>query len=218
MYAVPTLFIVPGQPNVYLRFNFKFALETPHFLAPFFPAPAFTASQTALVVAQFKPVTFAKDQLLLTPGKTAEHYWFLETGWVRSFAVDPGGNDRTTQFYGPGGLVIDWPSFLLRQPSGEHFQALVACTAWQLDYEAFQQLFDTMPAFREAGRARLVANYFALQQHHLSRIVDPAKERYLRLLREHPQLVQQVPLRQIASYLDVTDTSLSRIRRELARG
>jgi CRP-like cAMP-binding protein len=187
-------------------------------LATFFPAPAFTAAETAAVVAEFKPVTFAKDQFLLTPGKTAQHYWFLETGWVRSFAVDPGGNDLTTQFFGPGELVIDWASFLLHQPSGERFQALVACTAWQLDHAAFQRLFHEMPAFREAGRARLVASYFALQQHHLSRIVDPAKERYRRLLRERPQLVQQVPLRQIASYLGVTDTSLSRIRRELAQG
>jgi ribosomal protein L10 len=46
-------------------------------------------------------------------------------------------------------------------------------------------------------------------------IIDPAKERYLSLVKEKPDLIQSVPLKQIATYLGITDTSLSRIRKEI---
>jgi hypothetical protein len=48
-------------------------------------------------------------------------------------------------------------------------------------------------------------------------ITDSAKDRYLRLQREQPQIIQQAPLKQVASYLGVTDTSLSRIRKEVTK-
>jgi hypothetical protein len=87
-----------------------------------------------------------------------------------------------------------------------------------LDFETFQQFFHSMEAFREAGRSRLVKSYFELKAHRVSLITDQAKDRYLRLLHERPELIQNVSLKHIASYLGVTDTSLSRIRKEVAKG
>lgn len=49
-------------------------------------------------------------------------------------------------------------------------------------------------------------------------ITETAKDRYLSLQQEQPELLQQVPLKYIASFLGITDTSLSRIRKEIARG
>ena len=71
-------------------------------------------------------------------------------------------------------------------------------------------------AFREIGRTRLINNYFELKNHSVSVITDPAKERYLNLIKTKPSIVQNVPLKQIATYLGITDTSLSRIRNEIA--
>jgi hypothetical protein len=62
----------------------------------------------------------------------------------------------------------------------------------------------------------LVNNYFELKNYSVSIIADPAKERYLNLLKTKPDIVQNVPLKQIATYLGITDTSLSRIRKEIA--
>jgi hypothetical protein len=77
------------------------------------------------------------------------------------------------------------------------------------------KLFSIEP-FREVGRTRLVNNYFELKTHTVSVIADPAKDRYLNLLKAKPDIVQNVPLKQIATYLGITDTSLSRIRKEIA--
>jgi hypothetical protein len=73
----------------------------------------------------------------------------------------------------------------------------------------------TIEAFREVGRTRLVNNYFELKNHSVSIIADPARDRYINLLKSKPDIVQNVPLKQIATYLGITDTSLSRIRKEI---
>ena len=72
-------------------------------------------------------------------------------------------------------------------------------------------------AFREVGRTRLVQNYFELKNHSISIVADHAKDRYLSLLKEKPELVNNVPLKHLATYLGITDTSLSRIRSEVAK-
>jgi hypothetical protein len=52
----------------------------------------------------------------------------------------------------------------------------------------------------------------------IAMITEPATARYLRLIKEKPILIQQAPLKHIASYLGITDTSLSRIRKEIVHG
>lgn len=176
----------------------------------------FTQEELDQILPQFKSIHFAKGDFLLQRDRTAHHYWFLEQGFARSFAIDPEGNDVTTHFYGPGDIIIDWPSFFMRTPTKEGTQALTDCRCWQLDFETFQQLFHSIEAFRESGRARLVKSYFELKRHSISLITDPAKDRYLRLITDKPEIVQNVSLKQIASFLGITDTSLSRIRKEIA--
>lgn len=175
-----------------------------------------TPEETAQVIPHFKRISFEKNDYLLEAGKTAGHYWFVESGFIRSFVIDSEGNDITTNFYSVGEIVIDWPSFFLRSPTRENIQALSDCVCWQLDFDTFQTLFHSIQNFREQGRTTLVSSYFALKRHSISMIADQAKERYLRLLKEKPHIVQNVSLKHIATYLGVTDTSLSRIRKEIA--
>lgn len=186
------------------------------FLATIFDDVSFTRQDLDRIVPAFRKVEFRKNDYLLREGDLARDYWFVEEGIVRSFAVDPAGNDVSTGFFTRGDIVIDWPSFFLHRHTKENIQALTPCICWQLDFEAFQQLFHDIPSFREAGRARLVGSYFDLKRYSVSMIVDLARDRYMTLLRDKPDIVRSVSLKHIASYLGITDTSLSRIRKELA--
>lgn len=187
-------------------------------LEAIFTPKDFTAEQLSTILSHFNKKEFTKGEYLLQEGKTAHYYWFVQSGFVRSFAIDTEGNEVSTNFYTVGDIVIDWPSFFMRTPTKENIQALTDCVCWQLDFETFQQLFHSIKAFREAGRARLVQSYFELKRHSTSLITDQAKDRYLRLMEEKPQILQNVPFKQIATYLGITDTSLSRIRKEVAEG
>jgi CRP-like cAMP-binding protein len=187
-----------------------------HFLNNVFGKTDMTIEEKQIAISKFKQVTFEKNSFLLEEGKTANHYWFIESGFVRSYVVDTEGNDITTNFFSVGDIVIDWPSFFLRNPTRENIQALSDCVCWQLDFETFQELFHSIRNFREQGRTTLVGSYFALKRLSISMIADQAKDRYLRLIKEKPHVVQNVSLKHIATYLGITDTSLSRIRKEIS--
>jgi CRP-like cAMP-binding protein len=190
-------------------------MKNHHFLNNIFNETKFRQEELELIVPKFKKVEFTKNDFLLEEGKTANYYWFIESGFVRAFAIDTEGNDISTNFYSLGDIVIDWSSFFLRQPTRENIQALTDCICWQLDFETFQMLFNSIESFREQGRATLVESYFALKKQSISMISDQAKDRYIRLLKEKALILQNVSLKHIATYLGITDTSLSRIRKEV---
>jgi CRP-like cAMP-binding protein len=188
------------------------------FLSKVFSNSGMSDSELEIVSSKFTSVSFEKGAFLLSEGSTSHHYWFVESGFARSYVIDTEGRDITTNFYSVGDIVIDWPSFFLRAPTRENIQALTDCVCWQLDFATFQELFHGIQNFREQGRTTLVGSYFALKSRSISMIADQAKDRYLRLLREKPLIAQNVSLKHIATYLGVTDTSLSRIRKEIVAG
>ncbi|MBN9313627.1 MAG: Crp/Fnr family transcriptional regulator [Chryseobacterium sp. 39-10] len=191
-------------------------MQDDHFLKTIFSPTDFKESELALILPKFKQVKFEKKDFLLKEGKTENYYWFLESGFARSFVNDTNGSDITTNFYSSGEVVIDWSSFFLRNPTRENIQALTDCVCWALDFENFQQLFHSIETFREHGRRRLVSSYFALKNHSIAIIADQAKARYIQLLKDKPNIVRNVSLQHIATYLGITKYSLSRIRKEIS--
>jgi CRP-like cAMP-binding protein len=190
-------------------------MQEQHFLTTIFNEKNFAGEQLAQILHQYQRVEFAKNDFLIKENTTAAFYYFLETGYARSYAIDLEGNDISTKFFSTGDIVIDWHSYFLKTKCRENIQAITPCVAWKITFENFMKLFN-IEAFREVGRTRLVNNYFELKNHSVSVIADPAKDRYLNLLKSKPDIIQNVPLKQIATYLGITDTSLSRIRKEIA--
>jgi len=193
-------------------------MEEPHFLNHVFKADEFSVEELENIIPKFKKVVFSKNDYLLEEGKTENDYWFVERGFARSYVVDTEGKDITTNFYSEGDIIIDWTSFFLRNPTRENIQALTDCVCWQLDFNTFQELFHGIRSFREQGRTTLVNSYFSLKKQSVSMIADQALERYKKLLKDKPHIVQNISLKHIATYLGVTDTSLSRIRKEISGG
>lgn len=185
-----------------------------HFLTKIFSEQNFKSEDLEKILTQYQRLEFGKNDYLIKEGTTANFYYFLESGFARSYAIDLEGNDISTKFFSTTDMVIDWHSYFLKAKCRENIQAITPCVAWKITFEDFMKLFN-IEAFREVGRTRLVNNYFELKNHTVSVIADPAKDRYLNLLKEKPSIVQNVPLKQIATYLGITDTSLSRIRKEI---
>lgn len=174
----------------------------------------FNSEELELIESQFEAIEFAKNEELIEKGKTANYYYFLESGFLRSYTIDTEGNDITTKFFSASDIVIDWHSYFLKEPCKESIQALTKGRCWKIKFSDFMKLFH-IEAFREVGRTRLINNYFELKNHSISVIAEQAKDRYLNLMKEKPTIVQNVPLKHIATYLGITDTSLSRIRKEI---
>jgi CRP-like cAMP-binding protein len=169
------------------------------------------------IADRFEHKAIAKNQLHLTEGKIGDEYLFLEKGYMRAFAHDIAGNEVTTNFCSPGQVVFEVSSFFNRTRSKENIQALTDCEGWYITYKQLNDLFHALPEFREFGRWVLVKGFAELKTRTLSMITETAEERYEQLLKSNPEIFQHAPLKNIASYLGITDTSLSRIRKDLAR-
>lgn len=187
-----------------------------HFLNKIFAPCGITKEELAEIIPRYEKVVFQKNDYLLKQGEVERKYWFIESGFIRSYIIDTEGNEITFNLYGPEDVVIDYPSMFFFAPTRENIHALTDAVCWEISFNDFQELFNDILNFREQQRALLVGSYFALKEHSISLIADQAKERYLKLLKDKPQIIRNVSLKHIATFLGIKDTSLSRIRKEIA--
>lgn len=177
--------------------------------------PFFFPEELDEIFQAHEKVVFQKGHIILEEGKTANEYYILEKGLARSFVNDFSGNEVTTNFFADNEIIIEVSSLFQRIPTQENIVCITDCECWRLSYDTFQELFHKIPNLREWGRSWMSRELFVYKQRSVEIFTLSATKRYLNLLEQKPQVVQFAPLKQIASYLGVTDTSLSRIRKEL---
>jgi CRP-like cAMP-binding protein len=176
-----------------------------------------SAEILAEIVLHFEERTFLKNDYFLKEGNISNDYLFLADGVMRSFTFDTDGNEVTTYFYTKNRVVFEASSFFMHTVSTENIQALTVCTGYSITFEKLNILFHSIPEFREFGRAMLVREFVAFKQRTLAMINKSAEERYENLLHVEKEIFKYAQLKYIASYLGITDTSLSRIRREFSK-
>jgi CRP-like cAMP-binding protein len=160
-------------------------------------------------------VEFKKNDIILEEGKVNNEYYIIKHGLFRSFVIDYLGNEITTDFFCPNDILIEVASLFLRTPSKESLQALADSVVYKIDYNDFQYLYAAIPGFTEWGRTWMSNQLFLAKHRAVTMHTQSASQRYLNLMKEKPQIIKEAPLKFIATYLGVTDTSLSRIRKEL---
>lgn len=177
--------------------------------------PFFLPEELEEIFQAHEKVHFQKGEFILEEGNVANEYYILEKGLVRSFVNDFSGNEVTTNFFADNEIIIEVSSLFQRIPTQENIVCITDCECFKFSFENFEELFHKIPNLREWGRAWMSQELFASKQRSVEMFTLSATSRYLKLLEQKPQVVQFAPLKQIASYLGITDTSLSRIRKEI---
>lgn len=177
--------------------------------------PAFSDADLGKIFAAHEEVKISKGEFLLKENEVANEYYILEKGLVRAFVHDLDHNEITTEFFTENEIVIIPSSLFQKIPALENVQSITDSVLWKISYDDFQELFHEIQGLREWGRAWFSYQLFTMKRRSLEMITQTASERYLGLLEEKAQIIKFAPLKQIASYLGITDTSLSRIRKEI---
>lgn len=166
--------------------------------------------------AILQPVTFVAGSYLSEAGKTSHAIFFIETGIVRVFTLHQ-GKEISMDFAFPGSFTASYASFITQQPAAVYQQAITPVTGYAFFYDDLQALYATSHEAEKIGR--LMAEYQYLQKYNreLSFLQLTAQERYAQLLREHPEVIQHITIKQIASYLGIEPESLSRIRKNMSQ-
>lgn len=161
--------------------------------------------------AAFTPRSFAKKALITREGDVEHYLYFLVRGAVK-IAVQKDGNERVLDFWFPNSFFSAYSSFLTQTPSQVYIQTLLPTHVLAIKEHAVRRLYETSFIANSIGRTLTEILYRKKTQREIDLLTKSATERYHDLLREHPEVLQHVPLRHIASYLGIHPESLSRIR------
>ena len=156
----------------------------------------------------------SKGKLLLEQGETCRHLYFLESGFARGFYYQ-NGKDITTWFAFENDIVTSMFSFVAQKPSFESIEILEDSVMYGIGYEQLQQFYQKYPKFNLIGRLLVEKYYIELEERTLSLQFQSAKERYRKIINNQPALLQRASLGHIASYLGISQETLSRIRAKI---
>lgn len=158
---------------------------------------------------------FPKKSLLLRAGQTEDHLSFIAEGLVRFFIPGDEENDLTFSFSFAGDFVSAYDSFLTRQPSTYHVEALTDTVLLRISHSDLQDIYRHTAAGNIIGRHASEGLYLTLLRREISLLSESAEERYRKLLADQPRLVREIPLKYIASWIGITPQALSRIRKRI---
>jgi CRP-like cAMP-binding protein len=157
---------------------------------------------------------YPKGHLLFRADKVEASIYFIRQGIVRAYS-STGGNEVTFWFGKEGDTVVSMKSYVAHQKGYEDVELLEDCVLYELKAESLQRLFDEDIHVANWGRKFAEKELVKAEERLISRQFRTATDRYKNLLKAQPGLVQRVQLGHIASYLGITQVSLSRIRGEI---
>ena len=177
---------------------------------------ALSDEQLQLLTGKFRARQVRKHDFVLRQGEVCSDFIFVHEGCLRLYYVSD-EIEVSVWFAFPGSSAIEISSFIQQRPSEYFIQAVEDSEILYLPKQEIESLYRELPPLQELMRKywedvaiNLIARFTALQR-------DSADKRYLDLLKKPPYL-QVIPQKYLASFIGVTPTSLSRIRKKIGKG
>ncbi len=160
---------------------------------------------------------YKKGDFFLRQGRVARHIAFLLSGVMSTYSLDAQGEKHVIQISIAGHWTSDLYSFLAKEPTTYNVEVMKDADVLLLTKENFDRACTEIPVFERFFRL-LVQNAFIHLQRRIANIYsETAEERYLKLIKEKPEIANSVPQHYLASFLGIKPQSLSRIRSNLAK-
>jgi CRP-like cAMP-binding protein len=158
------------------------------------------------------PFSFKKRDFVIKKGEICTKIYFLAKGAIREYILDKDQKEITVWFAFEGDIVSSLSSLVHCQESDTGLQALEDCSGYFLERNDLEKLYDNFHSIERIGRKvtekyLLIAMTYHYNFHHLT-----AHERFDQLQNDRKWIYNRVPLNYIASYLGVSNETLSRIR------
>lgn len=163
-----------------------------------------------LVMCKYK-----KGERVLDAGAICDSMLFVEKGMTRQFYFKY-EKDLTEHIAYETGLVICLESYFKQEPTKLMIETLEPTVLWKIPKKSLEELAEMHHDIGIMYRKFLENSLIVSQEKADSLRFEPAHERYARLLRKHPEILKRAPLVYIASYLQMTPETLSRVRASMA--
>ncbi|MFT3823097.1 MAG: Crp/Fnr family transcriptional regulator [Chitinophagaceae bacterium] len=160
-------------------------------------------------------VLLPKGTVLFKEGTVTGKVFIIEQGIARAF-TSKAGKEVTFWFGMDGDIILQMCSYVANSPGYETVMLLEDSLLHQFDNTSLQKLYTSNIHIANWGRRLAEYELLQTEERFISLQFHSARERYVALIKKNPELVQHIQLGYIASYLGISQVTLSRIRAELA--
>lgn len=157
-----------------------------------------------------------KDNYLIKPGQVCNEFSFILKGGFRIYVISSKGEEAVSWLPFEHNFISELMSFFVRSPTYEYIQALEDSELLTITYANMMELYERFPKWEKFGRLIAEDALINVKRYILSTKNETGEDRYRRIMEESPEILRRAPLRDVASYIGVTPSSLSRIRRSYA--
>lgn len=195
------------QSNCKFKFQMKDKLKT---VIKMFSD--FDEQELEQIASYFKPKSVKKNDILLQEGKICKEFYYVEKGCIRTFFIDKNGHEKTRYVMLDHHIGTALTSFISQKPSVETIEALEDTQLLAISHSDFYLLNSKLDHWKYFYQ-RILEMAYSFQNRKIEQMVTlNAQQRYNLVLKENPVLIQRLSNRILASYLDIREETLSRLK------
>jgi CRP-like cAMP-binding protein len=159
---------------------------------------------------------FEKKTFVLPPGQVDNHLNIVMKGMVRKYIILRGG-EATLQLATEGHIVQSEISFHTRKPSEVILEALEPSVLISISYDTMQMVLEKVPGAERLGRSIITQMFIKKDMRYFDQLNMSTRERFLAFVTNHPHMLQRVPQKILASYLNIKPETFSRLKHLLQK-
>ena len=172
-----------------------------------------TEAWREVCVSRGELLRLRKGEEFVTAGKIGRYIGFIVSGTLKYLAYSRNGTEHVMGLVFDNGFVADWPFCLYDTPAKLSIVAVTDCEIYCVTTEKVKQLIDDDPHFKDVVMHSTEAVYTTVYDRYVALYTQSPQERYDELISQYPNLFTLFSLKDIASFLNVTPTHLSRLRK-----
>ena len=165
----------------------------------------------------FEPVLFPKNRIIEEEGKIPQYLYFVVSGYMRLFSFNDNGDEITSHINCPPGFITSYSNFINRTIATDNLECITECELLRIDKKNLDLITLKSENFKDFS-IKVFQQSIAYNENRSKDLATlTAEQRYQKLLNNYPQILHNVPLQYIASFLGMNSKSLSRIRKQIIK-
>ena len=175
-------------------------------------------NELKLFCSKFQIENLKAKQILVDIGEICTRTYFVNSGCLRSLALDSNGVEHTISFAPTDWWIAEMYSYISGQPATMKIEAVEASEVLFIEKNDYENLFHEIPKLERVFRMLLERSIVAHQKRLIDNLSKSAEDRYINFTKKFPSLVNTVSQKQIASYIGVTPEFFSKMKAKILRG
>ncbi|SNB29017.1 putative transcriptional regulator, Crp/Fnr family [Flavobacterium psychrophilum] len=170
-----------------------------------------------LCTEYFEPIIFPKNRIIEDEGKIPQYLYFVVSGYMRLFQYNDNGDEITSHINCPPGFITSYFNFINQTKANENVECITECELLRITKNNLDLITSKSDAFKDFSIWVFQQSIEYNENRSKELATLSAEERYQKLIDNYPQIILNVPLQYIASFLGMNSKSLSRIRKQMIK-